>query len=95
MLKPNLKVAIVHDYLHEYGGAEGVVNAIWELFPQADIYTATYNKEVMDKANAFMNAKIHYPQWKDNIPGSIRRFVHKVLIANYGNRVLKEGIQEG
>ncbi len=82
MVKPDLKVAIVHDYMHEYGGAEGVVNAIWELFPQADIYTATYNKEVMDKAKAFMNAKIHYPQWRNNIPGNLRRFMHKVLIAN-------------
>ncbi len=78
----SLKVAIVHDYLHEYGGAEGVVNAIWEIFPQADIYTATYNKEVMDKAGAFQGAKIHYPEWRNNIPGSIKRFTHKVLIAN-------------
>lgn len=81
-MQKDLKVAIVHDYLHEYGGAEGVVNAIWELFPQADIYTATYNKEIMDKANAFLNAKIFYPSWRNNIPGSIKRFVHKVLIAN-------------
>ncbi len=44
------KVAIVHDYLNVYGGAEAVTEAIWELFPSADIYTALYDREAMEKA---------------------------------------------
>ncbi len=35
-----MKVAIVHDYLKEIGGAERVLMAIKEIFPDADIYTA-------------------------------------------------------
>ncbi len=35
-----LKVALVHDYLREYGGAERVVEAFHELFPSAPLYTA-------------------------------------------------------
>lgn len=77
-----MKVAIVHDYLHVYGGAEGVVNAIWELYPKADIYSATCDREVLDKANAFKGANIIYPKWKKNIKGKFGNFIHNILIAN-------------
>lgn len=76
------KVAIVQDYLHVYGGAEAVVNAIWELFPQADIYSATYDAEVMKKAGVLQGARIFYPKWKNNIPGKFKKFAHKLLVAN-------------
>jgi glycosyltransferase involved in cell wall biosynthesis len=35
-----MKVALVHDYLSEYGGAERVLEALSELYPAAPIYTA-------------------------------------------------------
>ncbi len=38
-----MKVAIVHDYLHEYGGAEMVVEDLHNIFPDAPVYTAYYN----------------------------------------------------
>jgi len=34
-----VKVALVHDYLKEYGGAERVLMALHEMFPEAPIYT--------------------------------------------------------
>jgi glycosyltransferase involved in cell wall biosynthesis len=37
-----MKVAIAHDYLREYGGAERVVECLHEMFPDAPIYTAYY-----------------------------------------------------
>lgn len=37
-----LKIALVHDSLGEYGGAERVLLALHELFPSAPIYTAFY-----------------------------------------------------
>jgi glycosyltransferase involved in cell wall biosynthesis len=43
MKKP--KVALVHDYLIQYGGAEKTLEAIAELFPQAPIYTSFYKPE--------------------------------------------------
>ncbi|MBD3365794.1 glycosyltransferase [candidate division WWE3 bacterium] len=36
------KIAIVHDYLLQYGGAEKTLEAILELFPNAPIYTGLY-----------------------------------------------------
>ncbi|MEN9389692.1 MAG: hypothetical protein RLY61_776, partial [Candidatus Parcubacteria bacterium] len=37
------KVAFVHDYLSQYGGAEKTLEALLELYPTADIYTGLYN----------------------------------------------------
>ncbi len=37
-----MKVAILHDYLNQYGGAEKVLETLLEIFPQADIYTLFY-----------------------------------------------------
>jgi glycosyltransferase involved in cell wall biosynthesis len=35
-----MKVAIVHDYLIDFGGAERVLLALHEIFPEAPVYTA-------------------------------------------------------
>lgn len=37
-----MKVALVHDYLKEYGGAERVLEALHEMFPKAPVYVAFY-----------------------------------------------------
>lgn len=37
-----MKVAIVHDYIKEYGGAERVLEALHEVFPDAPVYTSVY-----------------------------------------------------
>lgn len=42
---PPVRVAIVHDYLTQRGGAERVVLAFQELFPEAPILTSMYDPE--------------------------------------------------
>ncbi|MBI2098778.1 MAG: glycosyltransferase [Candidatus Wildermuthbacteria bacterium] len=37
-----MKVALVHDYLNQFGGAERVLLALARMFPQAPIYTLFY-----------------------------------------------------
>ncbi len=37
-----MKVALVHDYVKEYGGAERVLEALHEMFPDAPVYTSVY-----------------------------------------------------
>lgn len=37
-----MKVAVVHDYIKEYGGAERVLEALHEIWPKAPIYTTVY-----------------------------------------------------
>src|SRR3989344_5832399 len=40
-----MKVALAHDYLNQYGGAERVLEVLMEMFPDAPIYTLLYDKE--------------------------------------------------
>ncbi len=37
-----MKIAIVHDYIKEYGGAEKVLEELHAIFPKAPIYTSVY-----------------------------------------------------
>ena len=40
-----MKVALLHDYLNQYGGGERVLEALMEIFPEAPVYTLFYDKE--------------------------------------------------
>ncbi len=42
-----MRVALVHDYLNQYGGAEKVLEAFTELFPYAPIHTLIYDPKQM------------------------------------------------
>lgn len=52
-----MKVAIVHDWLVTYGGAERVVEQMLKLYPNADIYTLVYDEKKMGKI--FPKDKVH------------------------------------
>jgi len=52
-----MRIAIIHDYLEYWGGAERVLGALLELFPQAEVFTLIYDKE---KTGKFLgNTKVH------------------------------------
>jgi glycosyltransferase involved in cell wall biosynthesis len=40
-----VKVALIHDYLNQYGGAERVLEILLDIFPDAPIYTLLYSPE--------------------------------------------------
>lgn len=42
-----MRIALVHDYLVQHGGAERVLECFTELFPYAPIYTLIYDKKAM------------------------------------------------
>ncbi|WP_244298979.1 glycosyltransferase [Flavobacterium nitrogenifigens] len=44
-----MKIALVQDWLTEFGGAEKVFRSIYDIYPDADIYTLVYNPEVLEK----------------------------------------------
>lgn len=52
-----MKIALVHDYLKEYGGAERVLKALHEIWPEAPIYTAFCDKNSA-VGKAFVEANI-------------------------------------
>lgn len=56
-LKKDIKVALAHDFLTQYGGAEKVLESLCKIFPEAPIYTLIYDKEKMH--GKFYDRKIH------------------------------------
>lgn len=52
-----MKVALVHDYLIQYGGAERVLESFCEIFPRAPIFTMAYDEQMTN--GVFKNRKIH------------------------------------
>lgn len=56
----NLKVALVHDFLVDFGGAEEVLKVFTEMFPQAPIFTLLCDKKKIEKNAVWLkNRKIH------------------------------------
>ena len=69
---PSPKIAIVHDWLTNMGGAENVVLAMHDAFPDAPIYTSTFAPENMPKFEG-MDVRTTYLQ---NLPRPLRK-LHK------------------
>lgn len=65
-----MKIALVHDYLVQYGGAERVLEAFTELFPYAPIYTLIHDDEAM--RGQFRDKRI-YTSFLQNMPFSRKR----------------------
>lgn len=59
-LNKNPKVALVHDYLNQYGGAEKTLEKIMELFPDSPIYTGILDLQKLPEV--FKKRKIITPQ---------------------------------
>ena len=68
----NSKIAIVHDWLTNMGGAENVVLAMHDAFPDAPIYTSTFTPENMPK---FKGLDVRTTNLQ-NLPKSLRK-LHK------------------
>jgi glycosyltransferase involved in cell wall biosynthesis len=62
-----MKVALVHDYIKEYGGAERVLEVLTEIFPDAPIYTSFYKKN-SEGYKHFKDKQI-IASWVQNLPG--------------------------
>ncbi|MBI3733365.1 MAG: glycosyltransferase [Chloroflexi bacterium] len=45
-----MRVALVHDWLNQVGGAENVLEELHQLFPDAPIFTSMYRPEAMPEA---------------------------------------------
>jgi len=58
-----MKIALVHDFLREYGGAERVVEAMHEIWPEAPLYTSFVDwKSLGRHASRFADWDIR-PSW--------------------------------
>lgn len=75
-----MRIAIVHDYLHQYGGAEKVVETWLEMYPHADVYTSFSTEGIFNSSTIFDLAKkegrIHTTWLQLVMPTLIRFYKH-------------------
>lgn len=76
MIDP-LRVAIVHDWLNQIGGAEDVLEALVELFPGAPVYTSIYYPEAMPESYRQWDIRT---TWMDRLPGIHRQHQPYLLL---------------
>jgi len=63
-----MRVALVHDQLREFGGAERVLVSIKKIFPQADVYTTTFDLNSLGIHKELIKSwKVHV-SWFGKIP---------------------------
>lgn len=63
-----MKIALVHDYLYTYGGAERVLEALHDIWPEAPIYTAWVDWQWLKQQQAGWQKWHIVTSWFDKIP---------------------------
>lgn len=63
-----MKIALIHDYIKEYGGAERVLEALMEIWPEAPIYTTVYSPEYLGPHQARLKNWVVRPSFLQKIP---------------------------
>ena len=66
-----MHVAIVHDWLNGMRGGEKVLEALLELFPEADIYTLFH---VPGRVSPLIESHRIVTSWLNRIPGVYRHY---------------------
>ena len=72
------RIAIVHDYLNQMGGAERVLEVLHEVFPTAPIYTSMYAPALVSPAFGQMEVHTSFMQ---RLPFATRR--HQAFLPFY------------
>lgn len=75
-----MKVALIHDYLIEYGGAERVLEALHQIFPEAPIYTAFLDLSSLGPHAERIKKWIIKTSWLQNFPFA-RKLISPLRIA--------------
>jgi glycosyltransferase involved in cell wall biosynthesis len=55
-----LKIALVQDYIKEFGGAEAVLETLSDIFPEAPIYTSLYQPSFLGPHQTRLEKKWHH-----------------------------------
>jgi len=76
-MSKKLKIALVQDYIKEFGGAEAVFETLSDIFPKASIYTSIYRPKFLGPHRERLEKK-----WQGRIHQSFFTyipFVHKII----------------
>ncbi len=63
-----LKVALIHDYLREYGGAERVLEVLHQMYPQAPVYVAFQDRQALGMHAARFEGWDIRESWMTRVP---------------------------
>ncbi len=72
-MKKELKIAVIHDWLTGMRGGEKVLEIIFEIFPDADLFTLLYNKGSVSPLIADRNI---YTSFIDRLPFKSKKYRH-------------------
>jgi len=91
------KIAIATEFLEQFGGAQKVLEAIAELYPDAPIYTAKFNKRALDTASVIKDRKIIYPKgtWVNMLAKHFFVFAMAPIFENYNFKDFDIVISDG
>ncbi len=73
-----MKIAIVHDFLMQMGGAEKVVEVLHDMYPDAPVYTSAYDAEAMPAAYRSWDIRTSFLQ---NL--LMKRHTHRMALLLY------------
>ena len=66
-----MNVALVHDHLTQDGGAEEVVKALMNIFPQSPVYTLIFDQPKID---SFFNGKNIFSSFIQKLPLGVKKY---------------------
>ncbi|MEW6407844.1 MAG: glycosyltransferase [Patescibacteria group bacterium] len=66
-----MKVALIHDFFTQIGGAEKVLQVFHELFPRAPVFTIVYDRD--EVGNTFNHLDIR-PSFIQKLPGGVKHY---------------------
>src|SRR5512134_3156428 len=72
------RIALVHDWLNQYGGAERVLEVFHRLYPQAPVFTSIYTPAPFPGGYRSWDIR---PTWMNRLPGIHRR--HQMYLPLY------------
>jgi glycosyltransferase involved in cell wall biosynthesis len=61
-----MRIALVHDWLNQMGGAEDVLDVLMAMYPDAPVYTSLYAPKRMPERYRERDIR---PMWTDRLPG--------------------------
>ena len=61
-----MRIAIIHDWLNQIGGAEDVLETLVEMYPSAPVYTSMYAPDIMPPAYRAWDIRV---TWMNRLPG--------------------------
>lgn len=72
-----MKVAIIHDWLTIYGGAESIIRILHDMFPDAPIYTTVYDRDNMPDDFRMMDIR---PSFLQKMPFAKKKYTSYLML---------------